>query len=92
MQQAIVIAPKATLYESVIQTSNCLTGRNVSDEVLSGWLLTVSECRGDFLKVITHYGYSGWLNMRDVHKISQEEYGMWNIRSEIGRASCRERV
>ena len=81
MQQAIVIAPKATLYESVIQTSNCLTGRNVSDEVLSGWLLTVSECRGDFLKVITHYGYSGWLNMRDVHKISQEEYGMWNIRS-----------
>lgn len=81
MQQAIVIVPKATLYETVTKKGHCLIGQNVSDELLSGWLLTVTECRGDFLKVITHYGYSGWLRAADVHKISQEEYHLWNVRS-----------
>lgn len=81
MQQAIVTIPKATLYESLIRKNHCLVGQNVSDELLSGWLLTVTECQGDFLKVTTHYGYSGWLRTSDVHKISPEEYGLWNIRS-----------
>lgn len=81
MQQAIVTTPKASLYESIILKNQCLVGQNVSDELLSGWLLTITECRGGFLKVTTHYGYSGWIRTSDVHKISQEEYGMWNIRS-----------
>ncbi len=81
MQQAIVIVPKATLYESLIRKKHCLYAENVSDEVLSGWLLTVTECQGDYLKVTTHYGYSGWLQTSNVHKISPEEYGLWNIRS-----------
>lgn len=81
MQQAIVTAPKATLYKTVTMKDHCLIGQNVSDELLSGWLLTVTKCQGDFLKVITHYGYSGWLKTSDVHRISPEEYGLWNIRS-----------
>lgn len=81
MQQAIVIVPKATLYETVIVKNHCLTGQNVSDELLSGWLLSITECQGDFIKVTTHYGYSGWLRTSDVHKITQEEYYLWNIRS-----------
>lgn len=81
MSQAIVIVPKATLYETITKKGHCLIGQNVSDELLSGWLLTVMECKGDFLKIITHYGYTGWVHAKDVHKISQEEYGMWNIRS-----------
>ncbi len=81
MQQAIVIVPKATLYETIIIRNNCLIGQNISDELLSGWLLAITECRGDFLKVTTHYGYSGWVRTSDVHKITQEEYGLWNIRS-----------
>lgn len=81
MQQAIVIAPKAILYESVIMKNHCLVAQNVSDELLSGWLLTVTEYQGDFLKIITHYGYTGWIKAKDVHRISEEEYGLWNIRS-----------
>ena len=81
MQQAVVTTPKATLYQSVILKNKCFVGQSVSDELLSGWLLTITECRGDFLKVTTHYGYSGWLRTSDVHKISPEEYGMWNIRT-----------
>lgn len=81
MQQAIVIVPKTTLYETVITRNHCLIGQNVSDELLSGWLLSITECKGNFLKVTTHYGYSGWVRTSAVHKITQEEYGMWNIRS-----------
>lgn len=81
MQQAIVIVPKATLYETITKKNQCVIGQNVSDELLSGWLLTVTECQGNFLKIITHYGYTGWVHMKDVHKISKEEYGLWNIRS-----------
>lgn len=81
MQQAIVIVPKATLYESVIMKNHCLTAQDVSDELLSGWLVTVTECQDQFLKIITHYGYSGWICVKDVHRISEEEYGLWNIRS-----------
>lgn len=81
MQQAIVTTPKATLYETVIMRNQCLVGQTVSDELLSGWLTTITESRGNFLKVTTHYGYSGWLKESDVHKICDQEYGMWNIRS-----------
>ena len=80
MKQAIVIVPKATLYESVIKKNHCLIGQNVTDELLSGWLITITECQEDFLKVTTHYGYSGWLRTSNIHKISAQEYGLWKIR------------
>lgn len=82
MQQAIVIVPKATLYEEVTICRGCAAGQNVSDELLSGWLLTITDCKGDFLKIITHYGYAGWIHAKDIHKISKEEYGLWNIHSD----------
>lgn len=82
MQQAIVIVPKAALYETLAVTRQCVTGQNVSDELLSGWLLTVTEEKGDFRKIITHYGYAGWIHAKDIHIISKEEYGIWNIHSD----------
>lgn len=81
MQEAIVITPKATLYETLTVKSHRTVGQNVSDELLSGWLLTVTESQGDFLNVVTHYGYTGWVHANAVHRITKEEYGMWNIRS-----------
>ena len=48
---------------------------------MSGWLVTVTGCQDEFLQIITHYGYSGWICAKDVHRISEEEYGLWNIRS-----------
>ncbi len=81
MQQAIVIVPKATLYETITVKDHCTIGQNVSDELLSGWLVTVTGCQDEFLQIITHYGYNGWICAKDVKRISEEEYVIWNILS-----------
>ena len=54
MYIGIVTVPKATLYETPAPET-------VSDELLSGWTVTVTQECGRFLKVRTDYGYPGWL-------------------------------
>lgn len=70
MYTGIVIVPKATLYENP-------TKETVSDELLSGWLVTVQQERGRFLKVITEYGYCGWLENYTICQISSESWKHW---------------
>lgn len=62
MCTAIVTIPKATLYENPAKET-------VSDELLSGWLVTVEQERGRFLKITTDYGYPGWLERSTVNRI-----------------------
>lgn len=78
MTQAIVIVPKATLYENITMKNNFICVQNVSDELLSGWLVTIQECQGNYYKIITEYGYSGWLIKSDIRIISQKESQIWN--------------
>ncbi len=54
MYTGIVTVPKATLYKSP-------TSKIVTDELLSGWIVTVQQEWQGYLKITTHYGYSGWL-------------------------------
>lgn len=70
MYTGIVIVPKATLYENP-------TKETVSDELLSGWLVTVVQERGRILKIITDYGYSGWINSQNIRRISTETFHHW---------------
>ena len=63
MYQGIITAPKATLYESP-------TKEAVSDELLSGWIITIKEECGEMLKITTHYGYSGWLKRCVIRRLS----------------------
>ena len=70
MYTGIVIVPKATLYENP-------TKETVSDELLSGWLVTVMQERGRTLKIITDYGYSGWINNQNIRRISTETFHHW---------------
>lgn len=70
MYTGIVTVPKATLYENP-------TKETVSDELLSGWLVTVQQERGRFLKVITDYGYCGWLENHTICQISLESGKHW---------------
>ena len=53
MTQAIVIVPKATLYENITMKNNCICAQNISDELLSGWLVSIQECQGNYYKIIT---------------------------------------
>lgn len=79
MSQAIVIVPKATLYENIIMKNNYLCAQSVSDELLSGWLVKIQEYQGNFCKIVTEYGYSGWLIKSDIRKISQKEAHNWEL-------------
>lgn len=71
MYTAIVTAPSAFLYEN-------LTEKRISDELLSGWPVRIHQQQGEFVKITTHYGYSGWLNTSEIRNISPEEYACWN--------------
>lgn len=66
MDAAIVTVPNAFLYET-----SC--AEHVSDELLSGWIVTVRNRQGDFLEVTTDYGYTGWLRASAVRKITAGE-------------------
>lgn len=66
MHTAIVTVPNTFLFEN--PANKC-----ISDELLSGWIVTVQKQQGNFLKVTTHYGYTGWLDASAVCSISLEK-------------------
>ena len=66
MYTAIVTVPSVFLYESP-------SAENVSDELLSGWLVTVQNRQGNFLEITTDYGYTGWLECPAIRRLSSEE-------------------
>lgn len=70
MYTGIVTVTKATLYENP-------TKETVSDELLSGWLVNVEQQQGRFLKIVTDYGYSGWLESHTICKISSSSLKHW---------------
>ena len=82
MTQAIVIVPKATLYENITMKNNCICAQNIADELLSGWLVSIQECQGNYYKIITDYGYSGWLIKSDIRLISQKESQNWDLNTQ----------
>lgn len=77
MYTAIVTVPSAFLYENP-------SAESISDELLSGWIVTVQRRQGNFLEIITDYGYAGWLDCSAVRRIAPEEYCRLN---DIGEHS-----
>lgn len=65
MYTGIITVPKATLYESP-------TKETVSDELLSGWLVTVEQECGKFLRIVTDYNYPGWLKRGMIRQVSPD--------------------
>lgn len=72
MQEALVIVPKALLYETARAAS-------VSDELLSGWMVGIQQHRGDFLEITTQYGYRGWVHASAVRLLRPEECCLWEL-------------
>lgn len=70
MQTAIITAPQAFLYENILTGRGHTYGVSVSDELLSGWLVMIHQRQAQYLKVTTHYGYTGWVNSSDLCCIS----------------------
>ena len=82
MYTDIIKIPKATLYETITR-DGCAYGQNVSDELLSGWPVTIQERCGNYLNITTHYGYSGWLKTSDIRSIPQKESEIWSTSPAI---------
>lgn len=75
MYTGIITVPKATLYEAP-------TKETVSDELLSGWTVTVEQECGNFLRVVTDYDYPGWLEKGTIRRISPGFLMRWNQTSK----------
>lgn len=72
MDFGVICTPAAFLYENV--NTKCIT-----DEVLSGWPVEIHKRCGEFLGIVTHYGYRGWVTGTAVRKILPEEYLWWGF-------------
>lgn len=70
MFTGIVIVPKATLYEHP-------TKETVSDELLSGWLVTAKREYGNFYEIVTDYRYSGWVKKDAICRLSPQSLALW---------------
>lgn len=88
MRTGIIIVPKTPLYERITTKCSCTRGENISDELLSGWTVTIQKNCGKFLKATSSYGYSGWLEASAIRDISPERAGYWNDRGQTARI-CR---
>ncbi len=71
MQIAIVTAPTAFLYENS-------TGSRISDELLSGWVVSIQAEQHCRLKVVTHYGYTGWLDASAACRAAAGQWECWD--------------
>lgn len=81
MRTGIITVPKTALYETITTELACTRGQNISDELLSGWTVTIQKDCGKFLKITTCYRYSGWLEASAVRDISPEQSEYWNDRT-----------
>lgn len=79
MRTGKVIKPRTYLFENCPEQhggkpSGCDIGRKISeeektqisDEVFMGWTVGILEEIGDYIRVVTHYGYEGWIAADDV--------------------------
>lgn len=66
MKTGIVITPNAYLYQEPEKTS-------ITDEIFMGWAVGILEEAGEYIKVVTHYGYSGYMERIGVRECELEE-------------------
>ena len=62
----IVTAPRAFMYEKP-------DGFAIADEMLAGWAAGVTGETADRLKVLTHYGYEGWIGRETARQATLQE-------------------
>lgn len=66
MRTATITVPQAFLYEENPNISQSNDKTKIADQVLMGWMVGILEIRKDYLRVMTHYGYEGWLSAQAV--------------------------
>ncbi|MDD3369107.1 MAG: C40 family peptidase [Lachnospiraceae bacterium] len=72
MKLGIITAKQAYLYEHLPNENFGGDKTDISDEVLTGWAVGILDEEGDFSKILTHYGYEGWMSVKALKEVSKE--------------------
>lgn len=97
MRTGVISKPRAYLYENCPEQPGGkpadISGRQqcaqeektqISDEVMMGWTVGILEEAGDYIRIVTHYGYEGWIAAGNV---TEGEGGTSRNGSEAEKAS-----
>jgi len=77
---AIVNTPVMTVYGSEQRTRTDENGRvlfNISDEGLYGAPVRVLKRSGDMVYILSHYGYAGWAESKDLLPVEETDLHAW---------------
>lgn len=77
----LVKAPLAALYEERLDEKETEKGRvtGVGDECAYGSPVLAAEVQENWVRVITYYGYSGWMHADDLQPVTEKEWEDYDI-------------
>ncbi len=94
MRTGVVSKPRAYLYENCPEQAGGKSAdiggeqqcaeeekTQISDEVMMGWAVGILEESGDYARVVTHYGYEGWVAAADVTEGGTLQENGWVVTS-----------
>lgn len=73
MEIGIAAVPNAYLYERKEDVTKNGEFTGIADEIFMGWAVGILEEYGTIVKVLTHYGYSGYMKKELLRKSDEEE-------------------
>ena len=85
---AIVTVPESSMYAEPGSAQEPGTGE-LTDELLSGWALSVLKTKDGWSYIRTFYGYEGWIRESDLRIISRTELEMRQDKSRFFRIGAR---
>lgn len=85
MNFGLIIKPEVKLYTSACETKETEKGirSNMTDQALYGCGCRIVEVYGAWLRIITDYGYSGFIHSEDIMSVSEE-----NIKAYYASTLC----
>lgn len=83
---AVVTAGHAYLRE-MVENEDGVNTSGVEDEIFSGWAVRILEEQKEkmYVKVETHYGYIGYVNRKELRRISKEELKRRQVKNKFFR-------
>ena len=97
-KQLGVITAEHTYLRSGMEESDDRNRTGIEDEIFAGWAIRILQENPakDFVKVETHYGYTGYVDRRDFRRVTRKELEQRQdkehfLRIQIGEADLLDR-
>lgn len=88
---AVITSDHAWLYHSA-EYENGRNTSGIEDEVFAGWAVRIleKESQKRYVKVETHYGYTGYVDRRELRSVTEEELRLRQDREQFCRIGISE--